>query len=380
MLVYVIVYGMNFSFKKLSPFSGLFKKEEGVLGIDIGASSIKVAELRKEKERAVLATYGEISVGPYGGESVGRAVKLSEEKAVEALKDVLKESNVKTAKAAVSIPLKASFVTIIKVPVIEGKNISQIIEMEARRYIPLAISEVEMDWWILPEKIGENEEDGEAEGREKRKFATVLLVAIHKDILVKYREIVSRAGLEIAALEIESFSVIRSCTGREQGPTLVVDIGASSLKMVIVDSGIMMAAYSTSKGSQDLTLAISHSLGIDFERGEEMKREIGLSDLPEHKEIRGIIEPFLEYMFSDIGKFIRDYQNKQSRAVSKVVLTGGGALLKGIVPFAVKKLSLETALAEPFSKTEYPAFLAEVLKDAGPSFSVSLGLALRGLQ
>ncbi len=378
MLLYVIVYGMDFSFKNFSPFSGLFKKEEGALGVDIGASSIKVVQLRKEKERAVLETYGEIAIGPYGGESVGQAVKLSEEKAIEALKDVLRESNVTTTKAAVSIPLKSSFVTIIKVPVIKGKNISQIIEMEARRYIPLAISEVEMDWWILPEKANENEE--EAGGEEKRKFATVLLVAIHKDILVKYREIVSKAGLQIASLEIESFSAIRACASREQSPTLIVDIGASSLKMVIVDSGIMMAAYSTDKGSQNLTIAISHSLGIDFERAEEMKREIGLSDLPEHKEIRGIIEPFLEYMFSDIGKFVRNYQKKQGRAVGRVVLTGGGSLLNGVVAFAVKKLSLETALAEPFSKTEYPAFLAEVLKDAGPAFSISLGLALRGLQ
>lgn len=380
MLLYVIVYGMNFSFKDFPILKdlGFFKKTEDALGLDIGTAGIKVVQLRKEKERAVLETYGEIATGPYANMNIGQSVKLSEEKAVEAIKDVLREANVKSKKAAVSIPLKSSFVTIIKIPVIEGKNMSEMIELEARRYIPVSISEVEMDWWVLPE-MAEREQE-EKEGGGKRKFAKVLLAAIHKNVITKYKEIVSMAGLEMSALEIESFSMMRSCIGRETEPVVLIDIGSSAVKMTVVDFGIMMAVHSLPKGSQDLTLAISHSLGIDFGRAEEMKREIGLSELPEHREIKEIIEPILEYVFSDINRLIRDYQKKQGRTVSRVILTGGGSSLKGIVGFSVKRLSLETSLADPFSKTEYPAFLGEALKEAGPAFSVSLGLALRGLQ
>ncbi len=380
MLFYVIVYGMNFSFKGI-PFLkdlDLFKKTRNALGVDIGTAGIKVVQIRKEKERAVLETYGEIATGPYANMSVGQSVKLSEDKAVEALKDVLKEANVTATKAVVSIPLKSSFVTVIKIPVIEGKNMSEMIELEARRYVPVAISEVEMDWWVLPEMTEDKSE--EEQGSSKRKFAKVLLVAIHKNVIAKYKDIISRAGLEISGLEIESFSMMRSCVGRETDPVVLIDIGSSAAKMTIVDFGIMMAVHTLPKGSQDLTLAISHSLGVDFSRAEEMKREIGLSELPEHKEIKDIIEPILEYIFADIGRMIRGYQKKHGRTASRVVLTGGGALLKGIVDFSVKRLSLETALADPFSKTEYPAFLSGALKDAGPSFSISLGLALRGLQ
>ena len=349
-----------------------------VLGVDIGSSSIKVVQLRREHGRAILETYGEIAIGPYANLGVGQSAKLSEDKMLETLKDVLKEANAKSKNAAISIPLKSSFVTIISIPVMDGKDISEIIELEARRYVPLPISEVEMDWWILPETV-ERGMDAESKDK-KRKLAKVLLVAIHKDIIGKYREIISKAGLDISTFEIESFSMIRGTIGRETSPAAVIDFGASSVKMAIVDFGIMMGAYSINKGSQDLSIAISHSLGVDFNRAEEMKREIGFSDLPEHKEITTVIEPILGYIFSEAGEIVRDYQRKHGRSVNRVILTGGGALLKGLVDFAVKQLSLEVELSNPFSKTEYPAFLNDALKNAGPTFSVSLGLALRGLQ
>ena len=67
-------------------------------------------------------------------------------------------------------------------------------------------------------------------------------------------------------------------------------------------------------------------------------------------------------------------------SISKVVCVGGGATLKGFKEFAAGKLDTEVVLADPFGKTEAPAFLADVLRDAGPEFSVAVGLALRRLQ
>ena len=70
------------------------KKEESVLGVDIGTSSLKVVQLRKEKGQAVLETYGELSLGPYGGMEVGQATNLSAEQITETLKDLLREAQV----------------------------------------------------------------------------------------------------------------------------------------------------------------------------------------------------------------------------------------------------------------------------------------------
>lgn len=366
---------MDFNLKGL--FRGLelpWQKEQSVLGVDIGTSSIKIIQLKKEKEKAILETYGEIATGPYANLKVGQVSKLSEDAIAEALKDVLKEANAKARTASVAIPLKSSFVTIVNLPFSLDKDISEIIQIEARRYIPVPISEVEIDWWMLPEGLEKNIDEDE-----KRKFTRVLLVAIHKDIINIYKDIISKVNLKAKAYEIESFSMIRSCLGRESSPVAVVDFGASTTKLAVVDYGVMRASYSINHGSQDLTLALSRSLNIDFGRAEEMKREIGLSDLPEHKDVIAVIEPVLDYVFSEANRFVKDFQKKYHRSVGKIILTGGGSLLKGLLDFTVKRFTLEVELADPFAKVEYPLFLSKALKGIGANFSIAIGLALREL-
>lgn len=73
------------------------------------------------------------------------------------------------------------------------------------------------------------------------------------------------------------------------------------------------------------------------------------------------------------------YGRKYENSVSKVILTGGGALLKGVMDMAVKNLGVEVSLADPFSKTEYPFFLQESIKQISPVFAVAAGLAMREL-
>jgi len=143
---------------------------------------------------------------------------------------------------------------------------------------------------------------------------------------------------------------------------------------------VVRLVHTFDRGSQDLTLALSNSLGVDFGRAEEMKQEIGFSPRPEHKEIVSVMEPIAQYIFSEASQFAADYRRKYNRSVGRVILTGGGALIKGLVDVAVKSFGIEVVLGNPFSKVEYPAFLQTVLKQAGPTFSTALGIALRGLQ
>src|SRR3989338_9490944 len=128
----------------------LFKpKGESVLGIDIGSSSIKVVQVKNKMAQAILETYGEVALGPYAGVEIGRAVKLRGEQMVVATNDVLKESNSTTKIGGVSIPLSSSLITTMKVPRLND-NLEEMVAMEARRYIPASLSEVTLDWQIIP--------------------------------------------------------------------------------------------------------------------------------------------------------------------------------------------------------------------------------------
>ena len=303
MIQYDIIYVMAFDFKKLLNFFDLFaKKDQGVLGVDLGSSSIKIVQLRKEKERAVLETYGEISTGPYANLQIGQVAKLTEDALIQALKDVLRESNAKTRNAVVAIPLKSSFVTVVTLPFSSNRDLSKIIELEARRYIPVPISEVVLSWWVIPEPKGRDGND-----EMKKEIIKVLLVAVHKDTVDLYKSIITQAGLNPIAYEIESFSMIRSGFSKEIVPTAVLDFGASSTKLAVVDYGAMKASYIIGRGSQDLTMALSSSMNVDFRKAEETKREIGLSNLPEHREVVTVLEPVLDFIFSEVNKFIIDF-------------------------------------------------------------------------
>jgi type IV pilus assembly protein PilM len=367
---------MNFSILKKKLWLDFLKsRNRSVAGVDIGSSSIKIVQLRKQKERAILETYGELAMAPYRKGPIGQAVHLDDKTIIQAIKDISKEAGITAKRIVVSIPLRRSFVTTIELPKMSDKDLEKAMPFEARKHIPVSLSEVILNWQIIPRYEFSSQEEGNL----KKTTANILLVAVYKDIIDKFRSIISGAGLNFSAFEIEIFSAARAVLRREVYPVLLIDFGASTTKMTIVEQGIVRFAYSLDRGSQDLTLALARSLSIDFPRAESLKREIGLSNKPEHKELASVLESIVSYIFSDAHHMILEYKKRYNRSVEKTIISGGGALLPGIVDFAVNKFGMQTEMAVPFSKTQYPSFLEPVLSKTGSSFSNAIGLALREL-
>jgi len=354
-------------FKSLSlGGSALFKhREKGIVGIDLGSSSLKLVQLRKEKERAILETYGEISTAHYGGVEMGQSARLVDQKVLEMLEDLIKEATAR--QAVVSLPLRVSFVSLLTLPIMNEKDLAEAVHYEARRYIPVPINEVILDWWSLPQGISSDAEREEGLVKEK-KFIEVLLVAVHQQVLEKYRSIFKEAGIEIVSFEIEIFSQVRSAIAREVAPILLIDYGAQSTRFTIVDYNIVRMSHNADRGSQDL------------ERAEKLKRDTGLSLRPEHQEIKNVIEPLLDHNFSEGIRVMTEYKRRTNHSIKRIVFTGGGSLLKGLIDFSINKFGVEARLSNPFQKVEYPPFLEPALRDLSPIFSTALGLALREMQ
>lgn len=373
-----------------NPFKNLFKKSgQSVLGVDIGPSSIKLVQLRKDKGRAILETYGALALGPYAGVEVGRATHLPPQKVAEALIDLVREANATTKQAGVSISMSSSLISLMEVPSIDQKQIEQMIPLEARKYIPVPVSEVSLDWWVLPkeDKIFSEEDTNASVGimpvtpaKTGGEKTQVLLVAIHNDALNDMREIIKLSSLESSFFEIEIFSTIRAVLDGEIEPVMIFDMGASSTKLYIVERGILKTSHIIDRGSQDLSLIIAKSMGISVEEAENLKRTKGLEIGAGNKDLQGIMLSTLDYIFSESNRLLLNYQKKNNKNISKVVLTGGGSGLRGFLTLARESFQIEVTPADPFSKVDAPAFLANILKQAGPEFAVSVGLALRKLQ
>lgn len=370
----------------LSRLKGLnfFSKSGGsVLGVDIGSSSIKIVQLRKKKGVIVLETYGALALGPAAKIEIGRATNLSADKIADVLIDLIKEANITTKSCGISIPISASLVIVIDMPPLSPKQLKAMIPIEARKYIPVPITEVELDWFILPENELKFRSQDQSKEEDKKSKTQVLIVAIHKETLSKYSAIVKKADLDASFFEIEIFSTIRSAIERSIQPVAILDIGAGISKLYIVEYGIVRISHTINKGGQDMTFALSKSIGVDIKKAERMKREFGLIPANTKEGSQGVSESVmitLQFIFGEAKRAILKYEKQYKRNISKVVFTGGGAVTRGILDIAKEHFEAEIILADPFSHTETPAFLENVLQEVGPEFAVAVGLALRKLQ
>lgn len=369
----------------IANISQIFSSDKSVqsfFGVDIGSSAIKIVQLKKKGGRAVLETYGAIALGPYGNTDIGQITNLQTDEIIKALQDVIKESNVTVRSGVMSIPSSSSLIFTISLPdKIEEEKLATIVPIEARKYIPVPIGEVTLDWFVLP-KDSESPEDNTVKGEPTREPSglktEVLVVAIHNDILTRYREILTKTELHSDSFEMEIFSNIRSSFSHDLAPVLLMDFGASKTKISIIEEGVVRVFHIVNRGGADITKNINSSLGVTFAEAEKLKRLVGL-DMNNNRDVADIVRLSVEYILADANSVVLNYQKKYNKVISKIILTGGGSLIKGLVEKTSSNFHTEVVYSNPFSKTESPAFLAPILEVSGPEFSVAVGLALRQL-
>lgn len=366
----------------MSLISDFFKKKNtSALGIDIGSSSIKVVQLKKKGDKAILETYGELSLGPYGGSSVGQSTNLPTDKITQALNDLLaeKEVAITTKICGLAIPFKASLLSIIEMPAIGQKELAAMVPIEARKYIPVPISDVTLDWSIVP-KLEIEEEVPQIKDQKKIKTLNILLVAIHNNIINQYKEIISQTLLDAKFFEIEVFSSMRAILEGVQGPIMIFDMGASTTKLYIVERGLVQHSHTINKGSQDITANIARILSVPTEDAEVIKRSVGMGQTADGKDVSEAVTLIADSIFSEANRFLFDFQKKRNQNIKSLYLIGGGSALRGFRDLAAKNFEVEVISGDPFEKVETPAFLQNILKMTGPEFTVAVGAALRCLQ
>ena len=377
---------MNNPLKKIFSGINLFSREEGnnAVGIDIGSSAIKVVEIKRKGGRAILETYGAIALGPYADLDAGRVTNLPVEKLAEALKEVLKQSGAAIVSAAFSLPVQSSLIFTIELPsAVKANEMASIVSTESRKYIPVPITEVSLDYFVLPQKESSFEEMNTNDSNILQKTTvkiSILVVATQNDVIFKYRSIVSLCSLAASFFEIEIFSSIRANFEHELSPVLLMDFGASRTKLSIVEFGMVKNYHTVDRGGSDITDAISRSLSVPFSEAEKMKKEFGLFGNPAEKSLSDIIKTHIDYIFSETNNVLLGYEKRYNRTISKIIFTGGGSLLKGLNEVAASNFRVGIEVGHPFSKVNAPAFLEKVLENMGPEFAVALGLALRKLQ
>lgn len=338
------------------------------LGIDVGSSALRVVEINGWGDRRTLKNYGEIRMRTMYKEPFRSfeksALLLSTSDIARALQGILQEIHTKERKAIFAISDFSSFFTTFDLPPMKEKELGDAVRFEARRHVPLPLSEVVLDWQLL-ERTKEN------------RAYRILLVAVPKEVVNYYEEIARFADLKLVALEAEIFGNIRSYPHRGEEPYVLIDIGSHTTTVSVVANAMLRISHTINTGGNSFTERVSKSLAFDYEKAEQEKMQKGIHLA--HGNVR-ILVPLVDLISTEITKALEGFERQNTGAVRKIVLSGGASKLPGLREYFEKQFGKRTELIAPFQNLLYPPLLEDVIKDMGPSWAVAVGMALRGFE
>jgi len=379
---------------------GLFSRgSQQQVGIDIGTSSMKAVELKQEGSHLALqnyaVTYGlDLLQHMAAGPKDRTTFKVSEEEMAEILKKLLSFSGIKSEKAVFSIPIFSSFLTIIEMPFMSMDQLEKAVSLQASSYIPVPTDEVVLDWLAIPPSEDANAAKkpvqsvnplNASQAQESKKkdeeMLSVLLVAIPKEVINYYERIAHLAGLKVSAVESESFSMMRSLLGNDPGVVMLVDFGARSSTLTIVDQGFIRASHTVDLSGKELSESLAKSLNISPERAEEIKKLQGLSPGPNSENIMQVLSPSLGKLVLEYKKMADYYKDREGHLIEKVILTGGASDMPRLKEYLQGKVGVPVVRGNPFARTKYREELAKVLdSELATDLAVATGAAMRDME
>ena len=336
-----------------------------LVGLDIGSFSIKVVSLSKKGVGYRLEAIG-IALNPQGARPGDD--EESQRRVVEATKKLLSDTKLSGSKSAFALSESQVYTKVMEMPVLSDSELASAIHWEAEQYIPVPLDQVNIDYEIIsrPEK---------GSGGDKME---VLLVAAPKKAVLRLVEFAGKCGVEVVSLETEMIAVMRAIVRDEAGaaPTMLVHIGASSMDISVVLQGMLLLTHSIESGGVALTRSLTNELGLEFAQAEEYKRSYGLDPSQLEGKVRDALRPIVDRSLMDVKKTLQYYNSGHQEApIKRVVLSGGSALLPGLVSYMAEFLGIEVVLGNAFSEIE-PSPNAAIPNDT-VSFATAVGLAMK---
>lgn len=341
---------------------------ETSVGVDIGTYAIKVLQVRKDSDQIHLETYGELEMAAYDALPPGSIANIGEEKTVTAIRDLFAASKINADRVIFSIPMQECFISSISIPRVSDKELASLVPIEARKYLPIPISEVKLNYWRTEviNRVNDNNE-------------TIVIAAVKNQTFDLYTRYANKLGIKDYSFEIEALSQARVALSniKKEEPILSIDIGGKTSFASLIHDGTIKATNLIQKGSYDNTFQISKVLGLGMDVAEEAKRIFGyLGDdsSPHLGEVMGLASYPL---FDEIKHLLLNHERKYNINIEKVVLSGGGALQKGIKDILSEFLKKEVVMLDSFFSLVMSDKIKESLQSSNEKYAVATGLALK---
>lgn len=343
-------------------------RSRNVVGLDIGASSVKAVQLKRGHGTNELIRLG---IAPLHPETIVDGVIMDSGTVISAIQQIFTENQIKTKDVVVAVSGHSVIVKKVRITKMKPEELEEAIPFEAEQYVPYAIEDVNLDFQVL-----ENSDPGAAD-------MDVLLVAVKKDIINDYLSIISTAGLNAVVVDVDAFALENAFElayelDREQVVGLV-NLGGAVMNINILQGGFSEFTRDSPLGGNRYTESIQKMLGLSYEQAETLK----LSGKVEGRTFQDA-QPAIDMVNAEVAGEIRrsfDFfrSSSHSDTIHRVILSGGCARLPGLVEYLSENLEISFELANPLRKikADPSKFAPEELERIAPQLAVSVGLALR---
>lgn len=346
----------------------IWGKKKDVIGLDIGCSSIKLVELKEDKNGFKLQN---LALSPLPSEAIVDGALMDSVTIIDTIRNLITTSRTKTKDVVTSVSGHSVIVKKISLPFMTEAELEESIQWEAERYIPFDINDVNIDFQIF----GSTPENPEV--------MDVVLVAAKKDIINDYVSVIMESGLNPLIIDIDSFALenmlaINYDIDKEEA-IAIANVGASITNMNIIKSNLSAFTRDIFKGGNQITEEIQRQLHVDHDEAEKIK--VGTKvDLTSQPIIQNVLRTASESLAVEIGNSIDFFQSTTTyEKIAKIYLSGGGSKIKDFDIILQQQIGIPVEVVNPFKKIDYSGknFDMEYLREIGPIMAVGVGLASR---
>jgi type IV pilus assembly protein PilM len=348
-------------------FFGAWGAKDGFVAFDIGSSSVKMIEAVPEKTGWRLLNAGSHSL-PAG--AVQNNMIVDSGAVALALRELIQENGVTATKVIAAVPGRSVIMKKLELPAQKEEELEANVEFEANKIIPENLENVNLDYQVV----------NYLEGGSK---IEVLLVAVRKEIVESYTEVIAQAGLEPAVMDVDYFAMesMYESNYEPQAPGEVIGlihIGARYTSINVLSSGVSTFTGDLPVGGEEFTDSLRRSLQLPSEAAETLKIT-GKLNGEEYVEVEELLRPTSESLAEDIRRTLSLYGAIAAEdGIRTIYLSGGGARLRGLGSVLEEKLGVPVKLADPFRGFKFDKKInVEYLQESASQFGVGVGLAIR---
>jgi type IV pilus assembly protein PilM len=349
----------------------LLNRNRQSIGLDIGSSTLKAAELRPSRKGGYeLVSLGFEEVSP---DSIVDGVIISKIPVSNAINRIFSHQNIKNGRITTSISGHSVIVKKISLPVQSDEDLAESIRWEAEQYIPFDIADVNLDYQVL----GENAATGNLD---------VLLVAVKKDKITDYTSVIKMAGKSPVLMDVDAFALQNAYEVNYQPSSkdtvALLDIGASTMTIDIVSGTDFLFTRDVGVGGNQYTEFIQKEFNLSYSQAQALKHGETVDGIEPAAALH-VIDSVTEIICLEIQKTYDFFKSTTAvDHIDRMIVSGGAAHTPGLIETLARKFAIPTEKFDSFKKITFDPkrFSSSMIADRAPDLAIAIGLALRSAE